>query len=228
VNYESAAPIYEKVCNVPQDRPFEIFIPQESLKPGLLYITLTTATPSTGSGADERYSIITSLSSGIQIGVVEDSFSICLLKSFLLLALQGWILALIMTGWSGVLSFSVAVAMGFILLLGGELSQQAIELMKRSPADTVSSDSASSKTSNGRDPNESSMSELSEQVTDAIIKVLEIFPDFQNNGGPAAFVEGKRTSFQAILAAVFWMGLIRGLGWALPGILLFQRREVGR
>jgi hypothetical protein len=66
------------------------------------------------------------------------------------------------------------------------------------------------------------------EATEALRAVLNCLPDFQAAGGPAAFVEGSVVSAWAVAQAMFWMGLVRGLAWALPGMLSFQRREVGR
>jgi len=201
---------------VPQDRPFELFLPQGALqKSGTLVVTL-----GAGQLQKDSPSLITSIPGGVQLGVVADGFAMNLLKALLLMLLQGWILALIMTGWSGVLSFPVAVAMGLLLVLGGELSRQAVDLIAQPPPPVAAGRMDDSDARKG--------SGLSTEVTRAVAAILSLLPDFRTGGGPAAFVEGTLISMWSLAHAIFWMGIVRAIGWALPGLIFFQRREVGR
>lgn len=206
IGYDGPAkPLYDQVLKVPQDRPFDLYLDPQSLSgPGTLAVTLT------ASEARNAPSVVGT----VKLGLADDGLIENLAKAALLMALQGWILAVITTSWSGVLSFPVTVAMGLILVLGGEMSRHALDLMAISAARAQEMGGAHSA--------------LQQDLTGQLRFMLGLLPDFQAAGGPAVFVEGKRLSGWAVAEAVLMMGLLRGLGWALPGMVLFQRREVGR
>lgn len=200
-------PIYDKTQTVPQDRPFNLYLePKDLTTPGTLAVTVT--------ASDKRFA--PSVVGTVKIGAAADGLSENLMKAALLMALQGWILALITTSWSGVLSFPVTVAMGLILVLGGEMSRHALELMAANAVRAQDIGMEAARTS------------LQQEVTDQLRFLLGLLPDFQAAGGPTVFVEGQRLSGWAVADAILMMGLVRGIGWALPGIYLFHRREVGR
>ncbi|HYF50563.1 MAG TPA: ABC transporter permease subunit [Planctomycetota bacterium] len=213
--YEGEQPLIERTLAVPQDRPFELFLAPEDLgKAGTFIVTV-----GAGNASPQSPSVITSVPGGVQLGIVADSFAVNMAKALALMLLQGWILALIMTGWSGVLSFPVAVAAGLILVLGGELSREAVALIQQPAA---IAEERAEREGAGKE------SELSAEVTQAVASMLSLLPDFRTSGGPGAFVEGTLVSTWAIAHAIFWMGVVRAIGWALPGLIFFQRREVGR
>ena len=212
--YAGQPPVYDRTMNVSQIRPFSIFIDNASLEDhGRLEVTL-------GAAEKDKYntSIVVSSQSGVRAGFAADGVAGNLAKSFLLLALQGWILAVITTGWSGVLSFPVTVALGLLLVMGGEMSRQALLLLKSNPgmAENAAAQAANSAES------------MSRVMTEYIVALLKVLPDFRTAGGPAAFVDGNFISGWALGHAAFWMGLVRGLGWAIPGVLSFQGQEVGK
>jgi hypothetical protein len=212
--FQGDVPIYDKVITAPQDAPFEIYLPAEALsRAGELSVKVTA--PPKLNGA-----LVLHQPGGIQLGRTADSFLWNMIKAFVLLALQGWILSVIITGWSGVLSFPVTVALGVILLLGGEMSRHAIELMQTSGTRVEQAEQAGQGASDE--------AAKSAGATEILRTVLGFLPDFRAAGGPLAFVEGSVVSAWAVAHAVFWMGLVRALCWALPGVLAFQRREVGR
>ena len=208
IGYDGPAlPIYDEKLKVPQDRPFNLYINQKDLSgAGTLAVTLT---------APEAHNA-PSVVATTRIGLADDGLTQNLAKAALLMALQGWILALITTSWSGVLSFPVTVAMGLILVLGGEMSRHALELMAVN---------ASVAQQMGVDATRSAMQQ---EVSEQLRILLRLLPDFQAAGGPTIFVDGQRLSGWAVADAILMMGLVRGIGWALPGIYLFHRREVGR
>ncbi|MFH0938125.1 MAG: hypothetical protein V1899_02425, partial [Planctomycetota bacterium] len=209
VCYEGESLFMDRVINVPQERPFEIYLEaQDIVKSGVLLVTLLPTT--TG------LTLVVPQMEGVQLGVKADGLLSNLGKALLLMALQSWILALIITGWSGALSFPVTVALGLLLILGGEMSRYAVELMQSNAANMRNIE-AMTKTQDWYN-----------FVTQCLNFVLLLLPDFRAAGGPAAFVEGATLSAWAIAHAVFWMGLVRGLAWALPGVLLFHAREVGK
>ena len=208
IGYDGPAmPIYDQKLKVPQDRPFNLYIEQKDM-PGAGTLAITLTAPETRNAP--------SVVATARMGLADDGLTQNLAKAALLMALQGWILAVITTSWSGVLSFPVTVAMGLILVLGGEMSRHALELM------TVS---VSSVQDIGGD---TARSALQQGVSDQLRILLRLLPDFQAAGGPTVFVDGQRLSGWAVADAILMMGLVRGVGWALPGIYLFQRREVGR
>jgi hypothetical protein len=209
IGYSGDAPFYDKRITAPQDLPFEIYVPQESLtRAGNIAIKVTA--PPGLQGA-----IVMHDPGSVQLGTTADNFSWNMIKALMLMALQGWILSVILTSWSGVLSFPVTVALGAILVLGGEMSRNAIELMQTSEVRTEQKEG----------PNENVDRA---ETTDLLRTILSCLPDFRAAGGPSAFVEGSVVSAWAVAHAMFWMGLVRGLAWALPGVLSFHRREVGR
>ena len=163
-----------------------------------------------------RSKVIVPQPEGVQLGIYADGLASNLWKAFLLMALQGWILAFITTSWSGVLSFPVTVALGMILVLGGEMSRQALALLQGSAARYQSL---------GLDQGSSG---LQKTITSQLELLLQLLPDFRVMGGPAAFVEGESLSGWALAHAALVMGVVRVLGWSLLGVLFFQRREVGR
>jgi hypothetical protein len=199
-------PIIQRVETVPQDRPFDLFVdPQELTKPGTLEVTITAS-------KEGRYPA--SIVGYVKQGSAEDSFAGNLFKAFLLLALQGWILATITTSWSGVLSFPVTVALGAILVLGGEMSRQALDILQSGAgrAQQLGIDDGS----------------IQKSVTAHLQLLLSLLPDFRGAGAPSAFVEGQFLSGWAIAQAAMMMGVVRGLAWCVPGIYLFHQREVGK
>jgi hypothetical protein len=194
------------VDTVPQNRPFDMFVKPEALtKPGTLEVTVSAA-------KDGKYP--TSIVGHVRQGSAEDGFAGNLFKAFLLLALQGWILATITTSWSGVLSFPVTVALGAILVLGGEMSRQALDILQSGAgrAQQLGLDDGS----------------IQKSVTAHLQLLLSLLPDFRGAGAPSAFVEGQFLSGWAIAQAALMMGVVRGLAWCVPGIYLFHQREVGK
>ena len=192
---------------VPQDRPFDLFIAGKDIRAGTIAVSLR---------APKKYAYSPSVVGAVRAALPADGVLINVFKAFLLMALQGWILAFITTCWSGVLSFPVTVAMGIILLLGGEMSRHALELLQVGAAHAR--DMAAAGTGAG----------MSEEITAQLRILLSLLPDFRAGGGPTAFVEGTYVSGWALAHTVFSMGIFRTLGWAIPGVMLFNRREVGR
>lgn len=204
----AAAPLIKVVERVPQDRPFDLFITPEQLAgSGKLQVLVS---------ASDQGRIPLTLVGTVRLGVPVDDFESNLLKAFLLMALQGWVLAMITASWSGVLSFPVTVALGVILVLGGEMSRHALVLLQSS---------ASRMQALGLP---SSASGFQQAMTAQLRVLLELLPDFRVLGGPAAFVEGECVSGWALAHAVLMMGIVRVIGWSLPGVFLFHRREVGK
>ena len=208
IGFENEPLLIDVVKKVPQDRPFELYIPVEQMnRNGRLAVTLI---PSA------KGKTAPSVAGSVKMGIAADGLYANLLKSVLLIALQGWILAIITTSWSGILSFPVTVALGLILVLGGEMSRQVLDILQAGTqrATTISMDSADVS--------------VPKQVADQLRFMLQLLPDFRVAGGPTAFVEGEFVSMWVLAKAVLMMGLVRGIGWAIPGIVLFQHREVGR
>jgi hypothetical protein len=201
-------PALEYLDTVPQDRPFLLFVPPPP--PGQGGRLLVSVTPRAEGRHPPR------IAGTLRLGVPADTFAGNLMKSFLPMALQGWILAVIATSWSGVLSFPVTVALGAILLLGGEMSRQALDLLG------TSAERALAMGLEGQD------SGVPRAVVGQLRLLLQLLPDFRAAGGPSAFVDGEVVSGWALAHAALTMGVVRALGWALPGIIMFQRREVGR
>jgi len=210
VAFEGApAPILTRTEAVPQDRPFDFFVePKDVAREGKLVVTIT---------APELGRRPATLVVAMRLGVPVDGFSSNLLKAFLLMALQGWILAFITASWSGVLSFPVTVALGAILVLGGEMSRQATALLETS---------ASRLQALGLE--QSGESAVQKAVISDLRLLLQMLPDFRVLGGPTAFVDGDIVSGWALAQAGLSMGVARVLGWSLLGVFLFHRREVGR
>jgi ABC-type transport system involved in multi-copper enzyme maturation permease subunit len=210
VGYEGEKPFIDRVVNAPQNHTFNIFLPrQEVSRPGTLLVSVI-------SPSVDQPRVVLWKKFSMQLGSVADGFCANLFKAFLLLVLQGWFLALVVTGWSGVLSFPVAAALGLLLVLGGEMSRGAIELMQSNQV--VAKDLGAVSTDQ----------DLAKKVEHVLNNILLLLPDFRVAGGPATFVEGYVISGWTIAEAFFWMGVVRCLGWALPGVLLFQAREVGK
>jgi len=208
IGFDNETPLIHTVAKVPQDRPFELFLSPEQLnREGELRVMITA--PMKGRNPP-------SIVGGVKLGVAADGLSGNLVKAGLLIALQGWILAVITTSWSGVLSFPVTVALGLILVLGGEMSRHALDLMQAGAARAQTLGI------------EQGPSGLQQTVTNQLRFLLGLLPDFRVAGGPTAFVQGELISAWAVAKAILMMGLVRGVGWALPGIILFHRREVGR
>jgi hypothetical protein len=210
--YAGQPPAFESTMTVTQNRPFSIFIDNAKMQDsGPLQVTL-------GASEKDKYktAVLVHQQAGIRAGIAADGVVGNLAKSFLLLALQGWILAMITTGWSGVLSFPVTVALGLLLVMGGEMSRQALALLQATPAQEAAQAGATGGEHTAR------------AITEVIAKLLNILPDFRTAGGPAAFIEGNFISGWALGHAAFWMGLVRGLGWAIPGAVSFHGREVGK
>jgi hypothetical protein len=205
---ESGKTLLDRTDTLPQGRVVEF--PFDSPHPGTLGLSVTLSMTQIGGPK-----LIVSQKSGVRIGTRADAFATNLTKSAALLAIQGLLLALITTAWSGVLSFSVSVALGVILLLGGELSRQVVELLQGETQRLLQS---------GLEAGER---EYQMQVVRQIERLLSMLPDFHAGGGPGFFVEGQYLPWLAIAHAALMMGLVRGLGWALPGFWSFQRREVG-
>lgn len=201
--------IFDRTETVPQGKPFEFYLTPEQCPRNELLVTISATIDTPGAPA-----LIVSRPSGVRLGTDVDGFSTLLFKSFCLLALQGWVLALITTGWSGVLSFPVTVAVGLILVLGGEMSRHAIEMLSGQMDHLKSS---------GLSPGADS-----DLIVQQLKRLLGFLPDFQVAGGPASFIDGVHTSATVLGHAAFWMGLVRAFGWAIPGVLAFQRREVGK
>ncbi len=210
------AAFLDRTETIPQGRPFEFFLDPEKTPAGEIRVTLG-ASPHAPNSKFPPISLIVARSSGVRMGFAADSFSVNLAKSFFMMAVQGWILALVTVSWSGVLSFPVTVALGVILILSGEMSRHVIGLLQ--------SDSARLHEAGLL---ETGANSLQTQTIERLLIVLGLFPDFQAAGGPTAFVEGKFVSTLALAHAALWMGLLRGIGWALPGIIAFQKREVGK
>ncbi|HEY3319341.1 MAG TPA: ABC transporter permease subunit [Planctomycetota bacterium] len=202
---DDAKPLLERTTSVPQDRPFELYFKPEELKAGTLAVTLS---------ASPQGRLPPSVVAGVKIGIPVDTLFSNLGKSLLLMALQGWVLALITTGWSGVLSFPVTIALGILLVISGELSRSALELMQTSAgvAQAMGTDAGQ----------RSGIAEF------FLNTVLSVMPDFRAAGGPTAFVEGNIVTGWAVAEAMLTMGVLRALAWAAPGVLLFHKREVGR
>lgn len=155
---------------------------------------------------------------GVLLGLPQDGFGLLLFKALALLAAQGLLLALVVSAWSGVLSFPVAVSLGLLVLLGGELSRHVVDLlavMEQRRAETTPGSVAESASAVAG-------------MTEIIRCVLLLFPDFRAVGGASAPLEGKLLSWGGLAAIFLWQTFVRGIGWALPGLILFQRREVGR
>ena len=204
--------VLDRTETIPQGRVVEFhFNPGECPRSDL---TVTITATDTRPGAP---SLIVARPSGVRLGTDADAFAAVLLKSFLLMALQGWVLALIATGWSGVLSFPVTAALGLLLVLGGEMSRHAIELLQ-SEVERINAAGLQTAVD----------SAFNLDMIERLKTVLKFLPDFQAAGGPAAFVEGTYISVAALGHAALWMGVVRGLLWALPGVWAFQRREVGK
>ena len=210
VGYTGQTPFLDRVMTLPQDRPQELFIdPKYAAQGGVMSVSLTAEKP--GRGVP---SIVAQRPGAVELGVTADGFGANMLKSFLLMATQGWILALITTGWSGVLSFPVTVALGAILVLGGELSRQAADLLQTGASHARAIGDA--------DPG------MQRNVLNNLQLVLLLLPDFRSSGSPAAFADGKFLSGWLLAWSALWMGVVRGFGWALPGVLFFRFREVGK
>ncbi|MGD0089990.1 MAG: hypothetical protein ABSE73_08725, partial [Planctomycetota bacterium] len=204
----TSEPLLKGSHTVAQDRPLDFFLEPECLaKATKLLVTVSAARI----GEYPPSLVVT-----VRLGVPVDDFSQNLFKAFLLLALQGWTLALITASWSGVLSFPVTVALGVILVLGGEMSRQTLMLMESGAARAQAL---------GLDAGESP---LQKTVVAQLTLCLELLPDFRVMGGPAAFVEGDIMSGWVLAHAALMMGVVRVLGWSLAGVWLFQRREVGK
>ena len=217
VGYEGKPPLIDRTMTVASDRPFNIFVNEADVQnSGALRVTI-------GASAMDKYksSVIVPRLHGVRAGLAIDGLAANLSKSFVLLALQGWILAMITTGWSGVLSFPVSVALGLLLVMGGEMSRQALSLLE-SNAEKMQAMAAATGAGQGG-PSEG----LAKAMAPYIANMLQILPDFRTAGGPAAFMDGNFISSWRLAHAIFWMGVVRGLAWALPGLVSFQRREVG-
>jgi hypothetical protein len=212
VGYPDEKPLIERRFFAPQDRAFAMFLMNSDLKEQApLQVTL---------GASDKKAfqttILVSREHGVKLGYAADGLIGNLSKSFVLMALQGWILALITTGWSGVLSFPVTVALGLLLVLGGEMSRQALSLLQSTPIRPI----------DGADVQ--NVESFSKMLTGYIVMTLKVLPDFRTAGGPSAFIDGIYLSGFTLAQAVLWMGVVRGLGWALPGVISFHQREVGK
>jgi hypothetical protein len=201
--------LLERTETVPQDQPFEIFLDANAAAKAQPF-SVTIAQTDTSKLAATLYA------QRVTLGLAADGFAMNLFKAFVLLALQGWILAIVTTGWSGALSFPVAVALGVLLILGGEMSRYAAELLQ---SEAARAQALSLEPAAGG---------LSRVMTEYLAAMLSLLPDFNAAGGPAAFVEGAFVSGWAIAHAALWMGLVRAFGWAIPGVLSFQGREVGK
>jgi len=204
----TSAPLLSRAETVAQDRPFDFFVEPERLANATrLMVTVT---------ASKKGQFPPTLMATAQLGVPVDDFSQNMVKAFLLMALQGWTLAMITASWSGVLSFPVTVALGLILVLGGEMSRQALMLMESGAARAEAL---------GLTVGEPAWQKA---VAAQLALVLQLLPDFRVMGGPTAFVEGEIFSGWVLAQAALMMGVVRVLGWSLFGMWLFQRREVGR
>lgn len=202
------APLFERTERVPQDKPFDIFIARDRVDPsGKLRVDVLNPLPVNPKGRSA------SMVAAVKVGQAKDGLAGNLAKAFVLLALQGWLLALVTTCWSGVLSFPVTAALGLLMVLGGELSRHALDLMQ-STAQRGEMMGAAAASPEG--------------FSAILAMVLQVLPDFRAAGGPGLFIDGQYTSGLVLAQAILMMGLIRGLGWAVPGMLLFARREVGR
>jgi hypothetical protein len=217
IAYPNQEPLFDKTMNVRFDRPFSVYLENDQLqRHDSLQMTLYAS-------EQNRYKakvIVMGSSgatgtSGIRLGFIADGFTGNLAKAFLLMALQGWILALITTGWSGVLSFPVTVALGVLLVLGGEMSRHTIELIN----------STAQYAQNNAQPAPEGFVKL---MTSYVGVALKCFPDFRVAGGPTAFIDGTFLSGWTIAHAALWMGVVRGVLWAVPGAISFQSREVGK
>lgn len=210
------SPFFDRTETIPRGRPFEYFLDPAQTPVGPISVTIFAAQRSPTSKFPP-YSLIVSRATGVQLGVAADTFVPNLLKSFSLMAIQGWVLAIITASWSGVLSFPVTVALGMILVMSGEMSRNVIELLRSDAARLAESGLLSE-----------SINSAQMHTIQRLQTVLGLFPDFQAAGGPAAFVDGQYVPSLALAHTALWMGIIRGLGWALPGFIAFQKREVGK
>lgn len=202
------APFYEMTARVPQDKPFDIFLDRSKINaPTKLRVEVVNPIPVNPKGRSA------SMVAAAKIGEAKDGLVGNLAKAFVLMALQGWLLALVTTCWSGVLSFPITAALGLLLVIGGELSRHALDLMQSSAQRGEMLGTAAA---------------APDGFSGVLAAILQMLPDFRAAGGPGVFIDGNYTSGLVLAQAVLMMGLVRGLGWALPGILLFARREVGR
>ena len=209
-------PFFDRTETVPRGRPFELFLDKDKTPSGPIVVAVHMA-PRDPASKYPPYSLIVSRSHGVQLGISADGFAPNLAKSFFMMAIQGWVLAIITASWSGVLSFAVTVALGVILVMSGEMSRNVIELL-RSDVMRLKESGLLNESANA----------LQLETMARLQMVLGLFPDFQAAGGPSAFVDGQYVPALAVAHAALWMGIIRGLGWALPGFIAFQRREVGK
>ncbi len=215
VGYPNETPLIDRHFFAQQDHAFDLYVLNSQLKEqGSLQVTLG---PSTKEGF--KCTVLVSRAHGLALGYAADGAVANLTKSCFLLALQGWILAMITTGWSGVLSFPVTVALGLLLVLGGEMSRQALSLLQNSAPRPDQLNAAAAAAAS-----ESMM----QTVMSVIGTLLKVLPDFRTAGGPSAFIDGHFLSAFTLAHAALWMGVVRGLGWALPGVISFQQREVGK
>ena len=212
-------PFYDQVETVPQGKLFSIFLDPQTTPQGEMKVTITSPVHVPGS-AYPPIKLIVPRASGVKLGVAADGFAANIFKAFVLMVIQGWVLALIIGSWSGVLSFPVTVALGVIFVLSGEMSRTVIDLMK--------TDLARIKALHDTGVIDLSRFEFQMSATRRLQKMLELFPDFRAAGGPSAFVEGTYVPGLAIAHTVLWVGIARGIGWALPGFYAFSKREVGK
>ena len=211
VAYPNQPPIYESVMQAPPDRPFEILLNDRDIsKAGILQVTVA----ATQSGPLAP-AIFMQRATGVRLGAMVSDFESNLFKAFVLMALQGGVIALIVTGWSGVLSFPVAVALGIFFLLGGEMSRYALEILQSGADQTQGLGSGAGS------------GDLQHDSTLYLRWLLTLLPDFQATGGPTSFIEGHFVPGVALASAALWTCVVRGLGWALAGVLFFHRRELG-
>lgn len=210
------APFLDRKETIPHARPFEFFLDPATTPAGAIKVAIT-ASPHAPTSRFPPISLIVARSTGVRLGVAADGFALNLVKSFFMMAIQGWVLAIITASWSGVLSFSVTVALGVLLVLSGEMSRNVIELMRSDIARLQESGLL-----------EAHANSLQMETIARLQTMLSLFPDFRAAGGPAAFVDGHFVPALALAHTALWMGLIRGLGWALPGFIAFQKREVGK
>lgn len=219
-----AGPLYvRRGAKLPQGRPADLFFDAAQLR-GARALEVTIGTPKSGTSPFAVFRrkkmragpLFVPGGKGVLLGVPRDGFVVNLGKALFLTAVRGFVLALAVSAWSGVLSFPVLVALGCLLILGGELSRYAIDLLgaierrRRETAVVTGGVGA---------PGE---------LFAPVKFILRLFPDFRAGGGPAAFVDGRVLRWNTLAEVLLWTGLARGVGWALPGFLLFQRREVGK
>ncbi|HLX60545.1 MAG TPA: ABC transporter permease subunit [Planctomycetota bacterium] len=219
VHNATRALIFDRTESIPLGRAFQIFLDPQKTEGGEIEVAVTAPAHDPSSNVPPTKLVI-SRNSSVKLGVAADGFAANLLKSFLLMAIQGWVLAIITASWSGVLSFPVTVALGVLFVLSGEMSRNVIELMQNDSERLKELAQLGVINAQNYDYQMQSVARLK--------TLLGLFPDFRAAGGPAAFVDGTYVPNLALAHTALWVGLLRGIGWALPGFVAFQRREVGK